>query len=174
MVANPEASERVVFAGDGLARSLRPEQVLIDMSTVGPDAVRSVAASPPHGVGMVDAPVRGSVPQATQGQLTIYAGATEAAFERVQPILAPARHRPPRRRARSRGGHQGGRQPHPRRGHSSARRGPRPGRRARAGPQALLDVLAKSPPIGTTVSGKRANVESGTYRPAEEVFDYLA
>ena len=81
MVTNAEALEGVVFGDDGLAPALRPGQLLIDMSTVGPDAVRSVAARLPYGVTMVDAPVRGSVPQATQGNLAIYAGATEVASE---------------------------------------------------------------------------------------------
>jgi 3-hydroxyisobutyrate dehydrogenase-like beta-hydroxyacid dehydrogenase len=58
MVANPEALEQVVFGTNGLAATLGPGQLLIDMSTVGPDAVSSVATRLPHGVGMVDAPVR--------------------------------------------------------------------------------------------------------------------
>src|SRR5437762_466615 len=36
MLANPEVLERVVFDG-GLARNLGPGQILVDMSTVGPD-----------------------------------------------------------------------------------------------------------------------------------------
>jgi 3-hydroxyisobutyrate dehydrogenase-like beta-hydroxyacid dehydrogenase len=92
MVANPEALTQVVFGPDGLASGLGPGQLLIDMSTVGPDAVRSVAARLPHGVGMVDAPVRGSVPEATAGRLAIYVGADQRYFERVAPILAPLGH----------------------------------------------------------------------------------
>jgi 3-hydroxyisobutyrate dehydrogenase-like beta-hydroxyacid dehydrogenase len=165
MVANPQALERVVFAGDGLAAALRPGQVLMDMSTVGPDAVRSVAARLPHGVAMVDAPVRGSVPQATQGQLAIYAGATEAAFARVQPILATlgTLH------------HVGG----PGSGAATkvvvnstlgaaiAALGEALalGETLGLDRKTLLDVLAESP-LGTTVSGKRGNVESGSYPPS--------
>jgi 3-hydroxyisobutyrate dehydrogenase-like beta-hydroxyacid dehydrogenase len=89
MVTNAEALEQVVFGERGVAGGLTPGQLLIDMSTVGPDAVRSVAARLPEGVAMVDAPVRGSVPQATTGRLAIYVGADDADFEHVQLILAP-------------------------------------------------------------------------------------
>jgi len=44
MVANPQALEEVLFAGDGLAAALGSGQVLIDMSTVGPD---TAPRSPP-------------------------------------------------------------------------------------------------------------------------------
>jgi hypothetical protein len=64
-------------------------QWLIDMSTVGPEVIGSIAARLPSHVTLVDAPVRGSVPEATAGRLAIYVGATQAAFEHVQPLLAP-------------------------------------------------------------------------------------
>ena len=87
MLATPEALEQVLFGSDGLAPALSPGQILIDMSTVGPDEVRSAAARLPKGVSLVDAPVRGSVPQATSGLLEVFAGATDENYERVRPIL---------------------------------------------------------------------------------------
>jgi 3-hydroxyisobutyrate dehydrogenase-like beta-hydroxyacid dehydrogenase len=87
MLATPEALEQVLFGTDGLAPALSPGQVLIDMSTVGPDEIRSVAARMPTGVSLVDAPVRGSLPQATSGRLDIFVGATDDNYERVRPIL---------------------------------------------------------------------------------------
>src|SRR5256885_3476591 len=87
MLATPEALEQVLFGSDGLATALSPGQVLIDMSTVGPDEVRSAAARLPEGTSLVDAPVRGSVPQATSGRLEVFVGATDQNFERVRPIL---------------------------------------------------------------------------------------
>src|SRR5258705_13270127 len=59
------------------------------MSPVGRDTVRSIAARLPADVAMVDAPVRGSVPQATEGHLEIFVGANDQDFERVRPILEP-------------------------------------------------------------------------------------
>jgi 3-hydroxyisobutyrate dehydrogenase-like beta-hydroxyacid dehydrogenase len=95
MLATPEALEQVLFGTAGLAQALSPGQVLIDMSTVGPDEVHSVAARLPKGVVLVDAPVRGSVPQATSGRLDIFVGADDENYERVRPILealGPVRH----------------------------------------------------------------------------------
>ena len=87
MVATPEALEQVLFGTAGLAASLLPGQVVIDMSTVGPDEIRSVSARLPKSAVLVDAPVRGSVPQATSGRLDIFVGATDEHYERVRPIL---------------------------------------------------------------------------------------
>ena len=87
MLATPDAIEQVVFGDEGLALALGPGQVFIDMSTVGPETVGDVAARLPEGVSMVDAPVRGSVPQATEGSLDVFVGATDEGFERVRPIL---------------------------------------------------------------------------------------
>src|SRR5258708_7675858 len=87
MLATPEALEQVLFGTAGLALALAPGQILIDMSTVGPDEVRSAADRIPNGVSLVDAPVRGSVPQAASGTLDIFVGATDGDYERVRPIL---------------------------------------------------------------------------------------
>jgi 3-hydroxyisobutyrate dehydrogenase-like beta-hydroxyacid dehydrogenase len=87
MVTDPEALERVMFGPDGLADALGPGRLLLEMSTVGPDEVRSIAERLPDGVEVIDAPVMGSVPQATAGELNVLAGGTEGAFERVRPIL---------------------------------------------------------------------------------------
>src|SRR5256712_3924844 len=57
------------------------------MSTSGPKVFGSVTVRLPEGVGAVDAPVRGSVPEATSGRLHIFVGATNNDFERVRPIL---------------------------------------------------------------------------------------
>jgi 3-hydroxyisobutyrate dehydrogenase-like beta-hydroxyacid dehydrogenase len=87
MLATPEAFEQVLFGSEGLATALSPGQVLIDMSTVGPDEVRSASARLPEGTSLVDAPVRGSVPQAASGRLEVFVGATDRNYERVRPIL---------------------------------------------------------------------------------------
>jgi 3-hydroxyisobutyrate dehydrogenase-like beta-hydroxyacid dehydrogenase len=87
MVTDPEALERVVFGPDGLSEALGPGRLLLEMSTVGPDEVRSIAERLPDGVDVVDAPVAGSVPQATEGELKVLAGGSDVAFERARPIL---------------------------------------------------------------------------------------
>jgi 3-hydroxyisobutyrate dehydrogenase-like beta-hydroxyacid dehydrogenase len=164
MVANPEALDGVLFADAGLAGALGLGQVLIDMSTVGPDAIRSVAERLPQGVAFVDAPVRGSVPEAAEGALVIFVGANEETYEQVRPILE----------ALGTLHHVGGL------GAGAAMKlvvNATLGAAIAAFGEALalgealgldrtslLDVLEESP-IGVTVRGKRANVESGTYPP---------
>jgi 3-hydroxyisobutyrate dehydrogenase-like beta-hydroxyacid dehydrogenase len=87
MLTTPEALKEVVLGEHGLVRALGPGQVYIDMSTVGPHTIRSIAARFPEGVAVVDAPVRGSVSQAAEGRLEIFVGASDEGFERVRPIL---------------------------------------------------------------------------------------
>jgi 3-hydroxyisobutyrate dehydrogenase-like beta-hydroxyacid dehydrogenase len=164
MLATPQALEQVLSDDDGVLGALSPGQSLIDMSTVGPEMIRSVAARLPDHVTLIDAPVRGSVPEATGGSLIIYVGASRMAFERVQPLLAPL-------------------------GTLHHVGGPGAGAATKVvvnltlgvtitalgealaladtlglDRATLLDVLAESP-IGSTVRSKRANIESGTYPP---------
>lgn len=87
MLADPAVLEAVVFGAGGLREGLSPGSTFIEMSTVGPDAVRSVAGRLPPGVTMLDAPVLGSVPQATDGSLKIFVGGTPADFERWSGLL---------------------------------------------------------------------------------------
>src|SRR5258707_5945823 len=56
MLATPDALQEVVLSENGLAKALGASQVYIDMSTVGPDTVRSIAAKLPKGVAVIDAP----------------------------------------------------------------------------------------------------------------------
>ena len=135
------------------------------MSTVGPEAIRSVARRLPTEVTLVDAPVRGSVPEATAGRLAIYVGATEAGFEYVQPLLAPL----------GTPHHVGG----PGAGAATkvvvnltlgaaiAALGEALALGDTLGLDraSLLDILAESP-IGPTVRSKRTNIESGSYPPS--------
>ena len=88
MLTNAEAVGEVVFGVDGVIRALGTGQIWIDMSTIGPSAYRCLAARVPAGVAAVDAPVRGSVPQATEGRLDIFLGADDPIGEQVLPLLA--------------------------------------------------------------------------------------
>jgi 3-hydroxyisobutyrate dehydrogenase-like beta-hydroxyacid dehydrogenase len=58
----------------------------IDCSTIGPTAVREIAAALPS-VRMIDAPVTGSAPRAEDGTLTIMVGGEPADFDRARPLL---------------------------------------------------------------------------------------
>ncbi len=87
MLATPDALKEVVLGEHGLMRALGAGQMYIDMSTVGPHTVRTIAAQFPQGVAVVDAPVRGSISQAAEGHLEIFVGASDEDFERVRSIL---------------------------------------------------------------------------------------
>lgn len=77
MLTDAAAVREVVAAAE-----LRPGRVLVEMSTIGPAAVRELRV--PDGVGLVDAPVLGSVAAAWSGQLTVLAGGD---VERARPVL---------------------------------------------------------------------------------------
>jgi 3-hydroxyisobutyrate dehydrogenase len=87
MLSGPPSVESVLFGPDGAGAALEPGCCLVEMSTIGPDAVRDIAARLPSGVGLVDAPVAGSTPQAEAGQLRILTGGAPGDVERVTPIL---------------------------------------------------------------------------------------
>jgi 3-hydroxyisobutyrate dehydrogenase-like beta-hydroxyacid dehydrogenase len=88
MLADPTAVDEVLFGSDGVAGAIAPGAVVVEMSTVGRSAVRAIADRLPPGVVLVDAPVLGSVPQATEGTLKIFVGGDEATVARCQPLLA--------------------------------------------------------------------------------------
>ncbi len=87
MVADGPALEQVLFDDQGVGAGLEPGALLVDMSTVGRDAVLDAAERLPAGVELVDAPVVGSTPRAEAGGLGILVGGSDEAFERARPVL---------------------------------------------------------------------------------------
>ena len=87
MLSNPQALDDVVLGPEGVAAGVSSGAALIEMSTVGPDAVRALGARLPDGVAMIDAPVLGSIPQATDGTLKIFVGGDRAVFDSCRPVL---------------------------------------------------------------------------------------
>jgi 3-hydroxyisobutyrate dehydrogenase-like beta-hydroxyacid dehydrogenase len=89
MLSDGSALEEVVLGRDGLAESLGPGTLLIDMSTTGPAPARKVAGElQARGVAFVDAPVAGSTGPAAEGDLAIMVGGDPDAVERARPLLA--------------------------------------------------------------------------------------
>lgn len=90
-VTNTDAVEAVVFGEGGIAASGCVGKVLIDFSSIEPDATRDFSERLHTQCGMewVDAPVSGGVAGATAGTLAIMAGGNETTIEKVRPILAP-------------------------------------------------------------------------------------
>jgi len=80
--------ESVLFGDDGLAGGLRPGSLVIDCSTVSPDATRAWAERlAGQDVEFVDAPVSGGSEGAQRGTLSIMVGGSEQAVERARPFL---------------------------------------------------------------------------------------
>ncbi|MFP4328373.1 MAG: NAD(P)-dependent oxidoreductase [Paracoccaceae bacterium] len=83
------AMREAVFGEHGIARGARKGAVLVDFSSIAPDATREMAARLEDEAGMIwiDAPVSGGVPGAEEGSLAIMAGGPEQAFRRVEPVV---------------------------------------------------------------------------------------
>ena len=80
--------EAVLLGPDGLLSGSRPGSLVIDTSTVSPDAAkRWAAALAERGVGFVDAPVSGGSEGAVNGTLSIMAGGLAPDFARAEPLL---------------------------------------------------------------------------------------
>ncbi|MBI4261506.1 MAG: NAD(P)-dependent oxidoreductase [Actinobacteria bacterium] len=88
MVADEHALEEVVWSDDGVAAGTSFGSTLVEMSTVGPDAVRRLRDRLPEDVELIDAPVLGSVPAAESGTLTILVGGNDGAFEHHRDLLS--------------------------------------------------------------------------------------
>ncbi|MEU4680038.1 NAD(P)-dependent oxidoreductase [Micromonospora sp. NPDC023737] len=86
MLADPAAVDTVLFGPGGAASALAPGACLVEMSTIGPAAVRALVDRLPEG-SLVDAPVAGSVTAASSGRLRVYAGGPTVAVEHVRPLL---------------------------------------------------------------------------------------
>jgi 3-hydroxyisobutyrate dehydrogenase-like beta-hydroxyacid dehydrogenase len=164
MLATPEALEEVVFGAGGLVEGMDDGHTLIEMSTVGPDVIRDLTERVPDDVDVIDAPVLGSIPQATDGTLKIFVGAGPELAEEWMPVLEafgrPIHLGPP--------------------GSGAAMKlvtnsvlGALMSGLAEAltladafalDQTAVLDILAESP-IAVTVRSKRDNIESGRFPP---------
>ncbi len=88
------AVEEVVFGPDGLASADGAGKLVVDFSSIHPDAARSIATrlKQANGMGWIDAPVSGGTKGAEEGTLAVMAGGDAADIERVRPyVLAMAR-----------------------------------------------------------------------------------
>jgi 3-hydroxyisobutyrate dehydrogenase/2-hydroxy-3-oxopropionate reductase len=88
MVSDPEALEAVTEGPDGLAAGAGISHTVIEMSTIGPAAVKRLESRLPSGTGLLDAPVLGSLAEAEAGTLRIFIGGPAPLAERWTPLLA--------------------------------------------------------------------------------------
>jgi 3-hydroxyisobutyrate dehydrogenase len=88
------AVEQVVFGPDGLATAAGAGKLVVDFSSIHPDAARAIAArlKATNGMRLIDAPVSGGTKGAEEGTLAVMAGGEAADIERARPyVLAMAR-----------------------------------------------------------------------------------
>ena len=93
-VTDAAAVEDVIFGSEGIAASPGAGKLVVDFSSIHPDAARDLAArlKAANGAGWIDAPVSGGTKGAEEGTLAIMAGGEAADIERVRPyVLAMAR-----------------------------------------------------------------------------------
>ncbi len=88
MVPDTPDVERVVSAGDGLLSSVSDTSLVIDMSSISPQATADLAAAVNAAGGLyLDAPVSGGEVGAKAATLTIMVGGPQIAFERAKPLF---------------------------------------------------------------------------------------
>ncbi|MFB6092238.1 MAG: NAD(P)-dependent oxidoreductase [Haloquadratum sp.] len=89
MVTDDEALEAVLDGEEGLLAGLTEDTIVLQMSTVTPDATEAAAAAVADAGGRyVDAPVSGTVGPAEEGTLTVLAGGPDDLLGEVEGILA--------------------------------------------------------------------------------------
>ncbi len=80
--------EAVVLGQQGLIEGARPGSLVVDCSTISPDATRKLGqALAERGVAMLDAPISGGSEGAAKGTLSIMVGGEAKNFERALPVL---------------------------------------------------------------------------------------
>lgn len=75
---------------DGIIDNLKPDQIIIDFSSIEPEATRILAKKVEEkSAHWVDAPVSGGVAGAEQGNLAVMVGGDEEVIDSIKPILEP-------------------------------------------------------------------------------------
>jgi 3-hydroxyisobutyrate dehydrogenase len=88
VVVNAAQTEAILFGENGVAETLPNGSVFISSATMDPDAARRLARQlEATGRHYLDAPISGGAQRAAQGELTILASGSEAAFAKARPAL---------------------------------------------------------------------------------------
>lgn len=89
VVSDTPDVEEVLFGDQGVAEGVAPGSVVIDMSTIDPDAAADFAGRfQKMGVGFLDAPVSGGTEGAASGTLSIMCGGDARTFAQAEPVLS--------------------------------------------------------------------------------------
>ncbi|KMO15147.1 L-threonate dehydrogenase [Methylobacterium indicum] len=88
VVVNAAQTEAVLFGPDGVAAAMPEGAVFVSCATMDPEVARRLAARlEATGRHYLDAPISGGAQRAAQGELTILASGSPAAFARARPAL---------------------------------------------------------------------------------------
>jgi len=88
VVVNATQTETILFGSQGVAETLPKGAVFISSATMDPDVARRLANQlEATGRHYLDAPISGGAQRAAQGELTILASGSPAAFARAKPAL---------------------------------------------------------------------------------------
>ncbi len=85
MLPNSPHVKTVVLGDNGVLEGAKEGTILIDMSSIAPEASQEIAkACAQKGIRMIDAPVSGGEPKAVDGTLSIMVGGDKTVFESVK------------------------------------------------------------------------------------------
>ena len=88
VVVNADQTEAVLFGADGCADRMKPDAVFVSSATMAPDRARALSARlEATGRHYLDAPMSGGSARAAEGQLTMLASGSPAAFAAARPAL---------------------------------------------------------------------------------------
>jgi putative dehydrogenase len=88
VVLNAAQTEAILFGENGVADTLAKDAVFVSCATMDPDVARRLAAQlEATGRHYLDAPISGGAQRAAQGELTILASGSAAAFAKARPAL---------------------------------------------------------------------------------------
>ena len=88
IVTDSGAVRSVALDDDGVLSGLGADSIYLDMSTIDPDASRSISSAfAEAGRTMLDAPLSGSPVSLEQGKASVMVGGDRNAFERARPVL---------------------------------------------------------------------------------------
>lgn len=88
IVTDATAVQAVALGENGIIAGLRKEAAYLDMSTIDPEASRSIANEfRKAGLTMMDAPISGTTLTIQQGKASVMVGGEEATFGRIEPVL---------------------------------------------------------------------------------------
>jgi 3-hydroxyisobutyrate dehydrogenase len=88
VVLNAAQTETVLFGKDGVVETLARDTVFVSSATMDPEVARRLAKQlEATGRHYLDAPISGGAQRAAQGELTILASGSQAAFAKARPAL---------------------------------------------------------------------------------------